>query len=382
MFSFTRHGTCTSPTSTLTHSPADPAPGTALLVGHAADMATLDPFERPPASIRNLYKKYQRMTRQQLDADPTIVDLSRPLCSQSASRLRVFTYLGDERLTASFDAFAGTGEGATAAVAVYEHEDMPGLQLIPSFMPPQVQSTLLSRLLHRDLSQSDHRTNVHAHYDVSYPPPGSSFFSISPTSNSVVAHPIDPSVHQPLGIAQLLNKKMRWMTLGGQYDWTQKRYPDGAPPAFPADIKALLQSVFDDTTPEAAIVNLYSPGDTLSMHRDVAESSHTGLISISLGCEALFVIGTSPYEADAKVSSNNTEDKFVAIRVPSGSAMYMTGPSRFAWHGVPQILSGTCPPYLQDWPAGDSCSVDAGYDAWRGWMGNKRVNLNVRQMWD
>jgi alkylated DNA repair protein alkB family protein 1 len=177
------------------------------------------------------------------------------------------------------------------------------------------------------------------------------------------------------------------MTLGGQYDWTQKRYPDTTPPAFPSDIKLLLQSAFEDTAAEAAIVNLYSPGDTLSMHRDVAESSTTGLISISLGCDALFVIGTSSStststQATEGLSSAATKDKILTMRLRSGSAVYMSGSSRFAWHGVPQILAGTCPTYLKSWPAEDDDGAENEYEEWRGWMESKRVNLNVRQMWD
>jgi alkylated DNA repair protein alkB family protein 1 len=179
--------------------------------------------------------------------------------------------------------------------------------------------------------------------------------------------PIDPAVHKPLSISQLVNKKMRWTTLGGQYDWTAKQYPDAPPPPFPADIKTLLESIFTDTKAEAAIVNLYSPGDTLSVHRDVAEASAHGLVSVSLGCDAIFVIGT--------------DDKVVTLRLRSGSAVYMSGSARFAWHGVPQIVAGTCPDYLQEWPGGSS-DPDSAFDEWKGWMAGKRVNLNVRQMWD
>jgi alkylated DNA repair protein alkB family protein 1 len=154
---------------------------------------------------------------------------------------------------------------------------------------------------------------------------------------------------------------MRWTTLGGQYDWTAKRYPDEMPPEFPEDVKDLLEGLFPETRAEAAIVNLYSPGDTLSVHRDVAETSSTGLVSVSLGCDAVFVIGT--------------DDKVLTLRLRSGSAVYMSGASRFAWHGVPQIVAGSCPEYLQEWP-GDE------YADWKGWMAGKRVNLNVRQMQD
>lgn len=162
------------------------------------------------------------------------------------------------------------------------------------------------------------------------------------------------------------------MTLGGQYDWTAKRYPESLPPVFPADIKELLESIFNDTKAEAAIVNLYSPGDTLSLHRDVAESSATGLISISLGCDAVFIIGTA--------SSEDGGEKILTVRLKSGSAVYMSGTSRFAWHGVPQIVPDTCPEYLKDWPAAKD-GEDRKFEHWRYWMAGKRVNLNVRQMW-
>jgi alkylated DNA repair protein alkB family protein 1 len=212
------------------------------------------------------------------------------------------------------------------------------------------------------LSNPAHLTNIHAHYNISYPPASTSFFSVPPSSQDPVATPLDPVVHRPLTIAQLLNKKMRWTTLGGQYDWTAKRYPDSAPPPFPPDIKELLEGIFTDTKAEAAIVNLYSPGDTLSVHRDVAETSSHGLISLSLGCDAMFVIGTN--------------DKAFTLRLKSGSAVYMSGASRFAWHGVPQIVAESCPEYLQDWPGGEKGE----YEEWKGWMAGKRVNLNVRQM--
>ena len=232
--------------------------------------------------------------------------------------------------------------------------------------------------------QPSHLTNIHTHYDISYPPLGSSFFSLSPKSSISVAEPIDPAVHKPLNVSQLLNKKMRWMTLGGQYDWTAKQYPEAPPPSFPSDVKHLLENMFTKTKAEAAIVNLYSPGDTLSVHRDVAESSATGLISISIGCDAVFIIGTSSEttkSVDDATPTLPTDEKVLAIRLRSGSAVYMSGNSRFAWHGVPQIVPGTCPTYLRNWPAGENAD-DEEFKAWRGWMEKKRINVNVRQMRD
>lgn len=57
------------------------------------------------------------------------------------------------------------------------------------------------------------------------------------------------------------------------------------------------------------------------------------------------------------------------MRIHSGDVVIMDRESRWAWHSVPKILGETCPEWLADWPAD-------------GWMGRKRVNLNIRQMWD
>ena len=112
------------------------------------------------------------------------------------------------------------------------------------------------------------------------------------------------------------------------------------------------------------------------MHRDVAEECDKGLISISLGCDAIFTIGNATEDHD-QISSDDFKARTVVLRLHSGDAVYMSGMSRFAWHGVPQILAGTCPPFLQEWPAGE---VKEDFEDWRGWMSNKRINLNVRQM--
>lgn len=155
-------------------------------------------------------------------------------------------------------------------------------------------------------------------------------------------------------------------------------YPDDTPPAFPSDISSLLCGLFPEMIPEAAIVNFYSPGDTLSLHRDVAEGCNRGLISISIGCDGIFILGLDDERKPAVSESDSaTSSKILAIRLRSGDAVYMDGESRFAWHGVPQIVPDTCPDWLKDWPA-----IDGGYEHWKGWMDNKRINLNVRQMWD
>lgn len=202
-------------------------------------------------------------------------------------------------------------------------------------------------------------------HHVKYPPNGDSYFAES--AQNITFEPKDPAIHKPFTIQQFLNKKLRWMTLGGQYDWTNKVYPAGPPPDFPSDIKCLVEQLFPMKA-EAAIVNLYSPGDTLSLHRDVSEECDQPLVSISLGCDGIFTIGLDG-------ESDDDSARVVTLRLRSGDAVLMSGESRYAWHSVPKVLEGTCPPWMQHWP-GDDCPQ------WDGWMSRKRVNLNVRQMFD
>ena len=274
-----------------------------------------------------------------------------------------------------------------------------GLHLIPDLLSQETQRNLLSLLMHGVLADQRHKTNVHLHYRVPYkathskkqdihsleqPSPNDlnsneiSFFNMSPVSTDLFM-PINPHLHKPLTISQFLHRKLRWLTLGGQYDWTAKTYPAEEPPAFPEEIAALIGTLFPAMRPEAAILNIYTPGDTLSIHRDVSEESDQGLVSISIGCDGLFVVGLEDGPADSQ--------HHLTIRLRSGDAVFMSGPSRFAWHGVPRIIPDSCPWWLKDWPANlspaahDEC-LSSKYEEWRGWMTNKRINLNVRQMKD
>ena len=267
--------------------------------------------------------------------------------------------------------------------------DSLGLLILPALIPEHTQQALLSRLLHRDLADHKHRTNVHLHHLLPYQATkpsnmkvlkaeNASFFSISPLSPELFP-PLNPASHKALTISQFLDRKLRWMTLGGQYNWTEKKYPAGTPPSFPEDIADFVRHLFPNIEPEAAILNVYTPGDTLSVHRDVSEESDSELVSISFGCDGIFIIGLN--------SENSEEPECVAVRLHSGDALVMSGQARCAWHGVPRVIPNSCPASLGDWPvvAYDESDFGVGkhpYEDWRGWMSTKRINLNIRQMKD
>ena len=135
------------------------------------------------------------------------------------------------------------------------HSHNLGLHLIPGLLPPSTQRTLLSRLWLRDLTDPRHQTNLNLHYNLPYPSftSGTCSFFHYPNPAEVLLEPKEPNTHKPLTVVQMLNKKLRWMTLGGQYDWTKKVYPEmdyGAdlnqkelPVPFPADIARMINSI-------------------------------------------------------------------------------------------------------------------------------------------
>ncbi|MCJ1281825.1 hypothetical protein MMC26_001148 [Xylographa opegraphella] len=354
--------------------------------------------QKPPEDLRTVFKKYQKIPIGTLEKDPDVIDFTRGnVFTQSIRILR--TIASPVLSENSTELFSSTSDVSVSSfVDIFEHCDFPGIKIIPKLLSCKVQLSLLSRLLHRELANPRHKTNIHTHYHVPYElsrfnpdkrastesqpsEDGASFFNCHPQCLHTF-RPVSPKEHKPITITQFLCKKLRWITLGGQYDWTHKVYPQETPPPFPDDIGNLVHQLFPDMTPEAAIVNIYSPGDTLSLHRDVSEDSDRGLVSISLGCDGIFVVGMHD-ERDASARS-------MILRLRSGDAVYMSGPSRYVWHGIPQVIPGTCPKWLHSWPAfseepeeeGNVRQAPNGREAWRGWMATKRINLNVRQMSD
>ncbi|KAI6446112.1 hypothetical protein MCOR22_003947 [Pyricularia oryzae] len=348
------------------------------------NLTELDAHEQPSDQMRAIWKSYSRADKEELLLNGAIDDLEKP---EKAAEFVVAGTVPAATLTKGF-AFLGSGFDAAASDApIYYHPLLPGLLIFPSIVPLEVQKTLLSKLIHRDLSVPAHQTNMHLHYELPYverkPTDGEgepedcrqSFFSHSPDS-PVRFQPKDPDVHRPLSMKQVMDRRLHWVTLGGQYDWTNRVYPEEEPPKFPPDVAGFLETVFPDTIAQAAIVNFYTPGDTMMMHRDVSEETDKGLVSLSLGCDGLFMIAPSDIgKMSEEERPEDVKKQYLLLRLRSGDAIYMTKESRYAWHGVPKVLKGTCPEALEDWPA-----EDGRFEEWRGWMKNKRINLNVRQM--
>ncbi|GKT57751.1 alkylated DNA repair protein [Colletotrichum tofieldiae] len=344
----------------------------------AAGIVELDAHEQPSEAMRAQWKGYSRADQKELINGDSIDD---PRSSEQAGKFSVAGKISVDQLTTAFShiSSAAVDTSTLEEIPILYHPLLPGLLIVPNLVPPDIQKTLLSLMINRDLSVPTHQTNLHLHYELPYPKASDgsseSFFSYPPDQTPIFT-PKDPSVHKPLSIKQVMERRLHWVTLGGQYDWTNRIYPEELPPQFPSDIAQFLETVFPQTLAQAAIVNFYTPGDTMMMHRDVSEETDKGLVSLSFGCDGLFMIAPNDPE---KISdeAKATGKEYLLLRLRSGDAIYMTKDSRFAWHGVPKVMKGTCPEYLADWPA-----EDGKYEEWRGWMQNKRINLNVRQMRD
>lgn len=108
---------------------------------------------------------------------------------------------------------------------------------------------------------------------------------------------------------------------------------------FPPDLAALCQSIARQAAgcpassstpfvPEAAIVNYYPLGASMGGHLDDAEHTmEQPIVSLSLGCSAIFLIG-----------GRDRRTRPVPVLLRSGDAVVMSGESRYCYHGVPCIL--------------------------------------------
>ncbi|KXN82063.1 Alpha-ketoglutarate-dependent dioxygenase alkB [Leucoagaricus sp. SymC.cos] len=209
-----------------------------------------------------------------------------------------------------------------------------------------------------------------------------------PPPSSATAQPILPSALLP---------KLRWANIGWFYHWGTKQYDftKGKGPIDP-DLREICRNavaavdwnaVYDGTEsqwrdgqpewrhwektyePDAGIVNFYQEKDTLMAHVDRSEVCATSpLVSISLGCAAVFLIGGQ---------TRDTEP--VPILLRSGDVVIMSGPTcRRAYHGVPRILEGTLPPHLKcdSLPENERGSWEPN----ENYMCSTRINVNVRQV--
>lgn len=174
---------------------------------------------------------------------------------------------------------------------VFTFPTIPGLVLIRECIDFKTQAQLVQSALH-DWSKLPNLSNLDSHFNIL--PAGiwsqfckdanslvepRLFDSNSPQVlvkdqtpseklNLLIDPPTDPKRKQKPVIASAVLKRMRWVTLGYQYNWTAKKYHYDRSPSFPDCLKTIIKNILkradhlvgtsaDEYRCEAGIVNYY-----------------------------------------------------------------------------------------------------------------------------
>ncbi|KAI1725000.1 2OG-Fe(II) oxygenase superfamily domain-containing protein [Ditylenchus destructor] len=127
--------------------------------------------------------------------------------------------------------------------------------------------------------------------------------------------------------------KLRWVTMGNHYNWTDKVYEEKPSTDLPIEIRRLADIItgvlqLSEVKADAVILNYYPDKATLSPHVDRSERDiDRPLVSLSIGQSAVYLTG-----------GTSLDDPVDAILLQSGDVLVMAGEQRLVYHGVPRIL--------------------------------------------
>ncbi|CAC9886588.1 unnamed protein product [Aureobasidium pullulans] len=361
--------------------------------------------EQPQPRVMNAeqYWHYNKVKISDLENDESVVDWNKGLSEEQAKVLKPVSTISRSAIENACITFRNAALGTEGDespleteiedVTVYEHADFPGLQIAPGILPPETQVLWISQIMHQYMANPKHKINLQTDFDIEYPvsedsgeteAPTPSLFTYDPQSTH--STPKNPETQKSLNMAQMLSRKLRWLTLGEQYHWPTRSYPRNGPTTFPSDLSTLVSGLFPHIRPESGVCLLYGQKDYMPVHRDVSELCERALASFSFGCDGIFVIARGEGELE---EGEDPKKRTVAIRVRSGDCVHLDNETRWAWHAMPRTIPGSCPQWLAEWPAvkGDAAKRVSekerkAYQRWKGFMGAKRLNVSVRQVWD
>jgi alkylated DNA repair protein alkB family protein 1 len=266
----------------------------------------------------------------------------------------------------------GSSLSSSVATQLWAFDGVPGLFLLPNALSEAEQHELCRAALDEYSQSAKHPNNI-----------------------STLDASQETSGYRP---------GLRWATLGYSYNWTEKKYHRQQFSSFPSMVADLSTAMVARITglgspfsppkayePQTAIVNYFPVGSMMMAHQDVSEVClEQALVSISLGCSAVFLMGTE-----------SRQDPPFAFRLRSGDVAVFTGPSRTAFHAVPRIFDDL--PSHFEGPAADGGllrllqgGADANHDGQEAESSDRadtstslgqrmrglRININVRQVFD
>ena len=146
--------------------------------------------------------------------------------------------------------------------------------------------------------------------------------------------PTMPRSGKPFSVRMTNCGSLGWVSdKDGGYRYQRLHPETGRPwPAMPAPILAIWREVAHyEAAPEACLINHYAAGTKLGSHVDQDEDDKAApVVSISLGCDAVFHVGGTR-RTDAKVR----------MVLKSGDVVVLGGAARLAFHGIDKVTGGS-----------------------------------------
>ncbi|MBB3770592.1 alkylated DNA repair protein (DNA oxidative demethylase) [Angulomicrobium tetraedrale] len=142
--------------------------------------------------------------------------------------------------------------------------------------------------------------------------------------------PLMPRTGKPFSVRMSNCGPLGWVSDVAGYRYQPAHPETGAPwPPFPdLLVRAWAALAATPLAPQACLINWYAPGARMGLHQDRDEAEFAApVLSLSLGDTALFRIGGTA-----------RTDPTRSIRLASGDALLLAGPSRLAFHGIDRIL--------------------------------------------
>jgi DNA oxidative demethylase len=142
-----------------------------------------------------------------------------------------------------------------------------------------------------------------------------------------------PRTAKPFSVRMTNCGPLGWVSDVAGYRY-QAMHPDtGAPwPPLPEAVRR----AWDDLAgyphpPEACLVNVYDPKARMGLHQDRDEADlDAPVVSLSLGDTGLFRFGGTARGGPTR-----------SVRLESGDALVLGGPSRLIFHGIDRLVAGT-----------------------------------------
>lgn len=142
-----------------------------------------------------------------------------------------------------------------------------------------------------------------------------------------------PRTGKPFSVRMTNCGPLGWVSDVDGYRY-QPTHPDtGAPwPPMPEAVREAWDALAAyPHPPQACLVNWYEPAARMGLHQDRDETDlDAPVVSLSLGDTAVFRFGGTERRAPTR-----------SIRLASGDAVVIGGPSRLVFHGVDRILPGS-----------------------------------------